>query len=1009
MNSRMASKRLSSESAKVLTKGAFRDINFDDFAVLSGWEPTPGKIYTKTRAISARINQNFDGWPSEELKKSYKTFLGKPVFVNHVNDDPRKARGVVVAARFVDNEDDKYIEVVQEVDADKFPKLAHELATGGLDSVSMGCEAALTICSYCGNEATDLTNMCEHVLRRKGQVLGRANPDGTHEDVLVYETCRDIKFFELSYVFDPADETAVVSNVLTASKKTAYGETTLPPSVDTLRDEQEDVEGYFVDPPEQFKEPDLDQEYPTVTRRDEQMAGRRRSRRRKAQSDSVVYDEHAQEATVWTQDGREVVVNLRNMTEDERQEDLAWLERNNEQYEDFDPFDTSGRFSSRRGRKRPVARRRSNTRRRANNWEEGTLTGEEIYDLPGMKKYRSEEGMIPAYLRYTDGDMPDTVVEDPEGGYSYISGDGSLSGRSNSAEEAMKLLSSQKRRGRVSRNRRRTRFAEDRSRNDQGEQEEAFISQTPPAEPVDLGDGDGDEPNSTKDQRVHTDRNRSNHTNFEARRRRARNRARRRRLAEQSDDFNLKSRSDIARDVEDDEVQVSETGPATQPKDASRRKSRRRVVGQFEVGDMVEIEGKPGVAEVYDSVTDDVTGDRYYMVEWDTGDYDELPAAALRHASRRRARDRSFSNQTDQFQSWFYQNYRAEDFDDYDEESKEGFVQEYLDTKTARRKKSRAASRRKMAGQFQEGDEVALKDDPVCWGTVLESPAVDDNGNAVPGHVLVEWGDTGEVEVVKEEYVALDQDYKTSRRRRRVANLNWEDNGDGTLTALTDNGQELLIEVDSDGACTAGVVDGNGFLSYDYFDTVEEAMTSLASEYKTSRRRPIRRRRMADTNLDLAAPDGRVNVEAPTSGTTDEEAQASQFDKGDYGHNAGDHLADPDLSTDQNWAPGEGKKESKFTRRASQIEGMRLAEAMAELGLESYDDRWKLAESYTKLPAVTIQDRIALLERVASVKSSETQANVQRPQKSARRAPGLGQRSPLNKAASRSDDFTLYL
>ena len=42
----------------------------DGFTVDEGWRPKPGYIYTVVRAISARVNQNYDGWPSEELKKS---------------------------------------------------------------------------------------------------------------------------------------------------------------------------------------------------------------------------------------------------------------------------------------------------------------------------------------------------------------------------------------------------------------------------------------------------------------------------------------------------------------------------------------------------------------------------------------------------------------------------------------------------------------------------------------------------------------------------------------------------------------------------------------------------------------------------------------------------------------------------------------------------------------------------------------------------------------------------
>lgn len=189
----------------------------DGFTVEEGFRLKPGYIYTVVRAISARVNQNYDGWPSDELKKSYKTFIGKPVFVNHENHDPTKARGVVVAARYVENGMDKYVEVVQEIDAQRFPKLAHEIKTGGLDSVSMGAEAGFTICSYCKNKATDLHDMCDHVKNYKGKTLTKFDRrTGKKEDILVFESCHKISFFELSYVFEPADETAVASKVVVA-------------------------------------------------------------------------------------------------------------------------------------------------------------------------------------------------------------------------------------------------------------------------------------------------------------------------------------------------------------------------------------------------------------------------------------------------------------------------------------------------------------------------------------------------------------------------------------------------------------------------------------------------------------------------------------------------------------------------------------------------------------------------------------------------------------------------
>lgn len=185
---------------------------------VEGFRIRPGYLLTVVRAISARINQNYDAWPADELKKSYTSFLGKPIFCNHTNDDPRDARGRIIAARYCENGDDKYIECIMEIDAQRFPILAKEIIEGGLDSVSMGAEAGFTLCSFCNNKATDLWDMCDHVKYHKGEKL--IDPK-TREAKLVYETCHNLGFFELSYVFDPADETAVVSKVMVANKRQA--------------------------------------------------------------------------------------------------------------------------------------------------------------------------------------------------------------------------------------------------------------------------------------------------------------------------------------------------------------------------------------------------------------------------------------------------------------------------------------------------------------------------------------------------------------------------------------------------------------------------------------------------------------------------------------------------------------------------------------------------------------------------------------------------------------------
>lgn len=1200
MSTRTATRRLSSEKSSVLTKEALHDLNLHEFDVMDGWEPTAGKIYTKVRAISARINQNFDGWPSEELKKSYRTFLGKPVFVNHVNDDPRKARGVVVAARFVDAEDDKYIEVIQEVDADRFPILAHELVTGGLDSVSMGAEARICKCSYCGNEAGDMLSMCSHVLGQKGQILGKVNSDGTREDILIYEECRDISFFELSYVFDPADETAVVSNVLTANKKRGYGETSLPSQVDTLRDEEEDLGGYFIEPPIEFQDPDLDKEYPAIEKGDP-LDNRSSEDEREEYEMTRVSRGHRRGRPSSRQAGYE-----------------------DEWHESWPPLSDKGRATG-------------------IDWE--ALDNAAGYDRRDPNPY---DDLKPRKSSRRGRNMPNKA--------------------------------------RMSRRRR---YAEEFGRNDQGEQEEVFISQTPPAEPVETGEGASDAPNNSKSDRVKTDQNRSTHTNLEARRRRAR----RHTAAEdlymdfleyaQGQGFDL----DHMQNAYDEHYKMEGTGPEADQADRDvhdfesamydfldvtsvdqddrlyelldapgiheinhpnnfrsssrkRRSNRRRKAN----GDSFEVHDN-GVVEVFDAdsylrsnpdadiVTDGHDGRMWddsvatsltptpggrspfeFDRDYEDEDDDYTYSSRRRRSSRRkRANESLYTLTLDNGESypvdsgsdlvhWAKDRYygdndaldtldemasvidsgghgwdhadalglnleknssvkpqrrarrrMAEQSDDFDLNSRADIARDVEDEdlfdapvetqpKDASRKRRPSARRRNNRQARRRASRAPLRliqsmtvnlrgphktaeyngwSNWETWNTALwygndpgayemakgaQSPEeLRENAPYVVGDEVdfdqVDWNEV---------YDAFEEDRTASLRRVRVANIrgprktadyngwsNWEtwntalwygnDPGAYDLAKSARSPEELAEnapyvvgdDVDFDQVNWDEVYDAfeedrtasrkrrssrrgssrsrrtavNGWANWDTWhanmylgdhddiardiafagsgqqvadmfsellegtdvdpdnvdwDELHDVYSSDQDYYKDAsrKRRSSKRRRMADTNLDLAAPDGRVNVEAPTSGTTDEEAQASQFDKGDYGHNAGDNLADPDLSTDQNWAPGEGKQSSN---RASQIEGMRLAEAMVEAGLEKHDDRWKLAETYTKLPSSIVRDRIALLSRTASVKSSSRDDNGQRPIKSARKSPGLGQGPSLQKAASnQSDDYSLY-
>jgi len=184
------------------------NVNFDDF----NFKPEPGYVYAVSRAISSRVNANYDGWPVDQIKKSYKTFVGRPIYVEHNNSDPDRARGVILDAVYRESKlasgiIDASVYCLMEVDAQTFPKLASSIMEGQLNAVSMGADVEGTQCSACGKYASKPSEYCTHIPRMKGRNV-TVYKEGKRIESLVFESCIKPNFFELSFVFEPADESA---------------------------------------------------------------------------------------------------------------------------------------------------------------------------------------------------------------------------------------------------------------------------------------------------------------------------------------------------------------------------------------------------------------------------------------------------------------------------------------------------------------------------------------------------------------------------------------------------------------------------------------------------------------------------------------------------------------------------------------------------------------------------------------------------------------------------------
>lgn len=245
-----------------------RTASLDKLSDYHDYRTDDGYLYARIIAISSRVNKNNDGWPSVELaggqdiwdkhvasalekngsvtldanpkwKTGFSTFPGKPQFVDHHNSDTKRARGVIVDSKFhvqdhkqakldsyysSEDVDDEHlppaqIELLIEIDAKSFPKLAQAIVEGaqdsskGIDGFSMGCDVAKSKCSHCGNEASSPRDYCNHI-KMKGAEHKVTSGKHAGKSRKSYENCYGIKFFEISAVFDPADETALLQELV---------------------------------------------------------------------------------------------------------------------------------------------------------------------------------------------------------------------------------------------------------------------------------------------------------------------------------------------------------------------------------------------------------------------------------------------------------------------------------------------------------------------------------------------------------------------------------------------------------------------------------------------------------------------------------------------------------------------------------------------------------------------------------------------------------------------------
>ncbi|MCX8074086.1 MAG: hypothetical protein N2749_00670 [Clostridia bacterium] len=176
----------------------------------------PDYFYMKVRAVSAGeywgCNKNFDYFPEEELKKSYKTFLTAHAFKNHENKAVENAIGDVLTAEW--NDTMKGVDLLIRIDRRIAPTIVRGFEKGFMTDVSMGCRIDYSICSICGNKARTKFEYCDHIRAMRGKVYD----DGRK----VYEININPKFHDISAVLNGAERVAKVTGLLIVGDKVAF-------------------------------------------------------------------------------------------------------------------------------------------------------------------------------------------------------------------------------------------------------------------------------------------------------------------------------------------------------------------------------------------------------------------------------------------------------------------------------------------------------------------------------------------------------------------------------------------------------------------------------------------------------------------------------------------------------------------------------------------------------------------------------------------------------------------
>lgn len=181
-------------------------------------EPNSYKVHPLTIKY---INNNGDGWKNLTMKNNYDSFIGAYNYVNHVQEHD-KAVGFLADAALrkiiVDPKENifvYYVDILVLTHRD-MQNLVRKLLKDDIQYLSMGCEAEISQCTYCGEIFNDDESMCDHLSFNKGKFyVDTSGKRRIFAELLGDENKGSVEFIEASYLTQvPASGMAVKRHIL---------------------------------------------------------------------------------------------------------------------------------------------------------------------------------------------------------------------------------------------------------------------------------------------------------------------------------------------------------------------------------------------------------------------------------------------------------------------------------------------------------------------------------------------------------------------------------------------------------------------------------------------------------------------------------------------------------------------------------------------------------------------------------------------------------------------------